>query len=42
MRDINGMSMGTALAPNRCNSDHAQLGHTDKGRAIKGSVVCNI
>ncbi len=43
MCDIN--SMGNALTPNRRNSvpctQHAQLRLPDKGRAIKGLVVCN-
>ena len=42
MRDINSMSRGNALAPNRCNSVSctAQLGLSDKGRAIKELIVC--
>ena len=43
MRDINSMSRGNALAPKQAqlNTMHAQLGLPDKGRAIKGLVVCN-
>ena len=42
MRDINSMSRGAALAPNRCKTQyHAQLGLPEKGRAIKELVVCN-
>ncbi len=41
MREINSMSRGNALAQNRRNQYHAQLGLPDKGRAIKGLVVCN-
>ena len=39
MREINSMNRGNTLTINRRN--HAQLGITDKGLAIKGLVVCN-
>ena len=39
MREINSMNRSNTLAPNRRN--HAQVGLIDKGRAIKGLVVCN-
>ena len=38
MRDINSMSRGECLGATHY---HAQLGLPDKGRAIKGLVVCN-
>ncbi len=41
MRDINSMSRGNALAQTGATHYHAQLGLPDKGRAIKGLVVCN-
>ena len=44
MRDINGMSREDCLGPKQAqlNTMHtAQLGLPDKGRAIKGLVVCN-
>ncbi len=40
MRDINSMIGGNSLAQNRPTHYHAQLGLPDKGRAIKGLVVC--
>ncbi len=39
MCDIISKGRGNALAPNKDNSLHAQLGLQDKGRAIKGLVV---
>ncbi len=41
MRDINSMSRGNALAKTVATQYHAQLGLPDKGRAIKGLIVCN-
>ena len=44
MRDINSMSRRECLGPKQAqlNTMHtAQLGLPDKGRAIKGMVVCN-
>ncbi len=42
MRDIKSMRRGNALAPKKCAIQYsAQLGLPDKGRAIKGLVVCN-
>ena len=41
MHDIDSMSRGNALAPNSATQYYAQLGLPDKGRAIKGLVVCN-
>ena len=42
VRDIDSRSRGNAFAQNRRNfTIHEQLGLTDKGRAIKGLVVCN-
>ncbi len=43
MHDINSMSRGSnGMAPNRHKTQyHAQLGIPDKGRTIKGLVVCN-
>ncbi len=38
MRDINSMSWGECLGATQY---HAQLGHPDNGRAIRGLVVCN-
>ncbi len=35
------MSRGNALAQTEATQYHAQLGLPDKGRAIKGLVVCN-
>ena len=40
MRDINSMSRGNALAQRGATHYLAQLGPQDKGRAIKGLVVC--
>ena len=43
MRDINCMSRGNDLDQNRRNSlPCAQLGLPDRGRAIKGLVVCYV
>ena len=45
MRDINSMIRGNALSPNRRSTKtqyHSQLGLPDKGRAIKGLVVCYV
>ncbi len=42
MRDINSMIRGECLSPETgATQYHAQLGLPDKGRAIKGLVVCN-
>ncbi len=41
MHDINIMSRGNVLAPTGTTQYYAQLGLPDKGRAIKGLVVCN-
>ena len=42
MRDINSMSRGECLGLQTSAAQyHAQLGLPDKGRAIKGLVVCN-
>ena len=41
MRDIDSMSRENTLATNRCKKYHAHLGLPDKGRAIKGLIVCN-
>ena len=44
MRDIDSMSMGECLGPKQAQLNtmyDAQLGFPDKGRAIKGLVVCN-
>ena len=41
MRDINSMSKGNALAYKGSTQYHVHLGLPDKGRAIKGLVVCN-
>ena len=40
MRDINSMCRGNALAQTDATQYHAQLGLPDKGRTIKGLVVC--
>ncbi len=39
MRDINGMSRGVLLGPKQAQLSTLRL--LDKGRAIKGLVVCN-
>ena len=39
MRDINSMNRGKCLGP-KTGATHAQLGLPDKGRAMKGLVVC--
>ena len=36
MRDMNSISRGNVLAPIGATHYHAQLGFSDKGRAIKG------
>ena len=41
MRDINSMSRGMPWPRTGATQYHAQLGLPDKGRAIKGLVVCN-
>ena len=41
MGDINSMSRGNALTQTGATQYHVQLGLPDKGRAIKGLVVCN-
>ena len=41
MGDINSMSRGNSMAPNRCNSVQCTVRTPNKGRAIKGLVVCN-
>ena len=41
MRDSNGMNRGNALTQTGATQYHAQLGHPDKGLAIKGLVICN-
>ena len=41
MRDINSMSMGNALVPNRRNSVPCTVRIPEKGGAIKWLVVCN-
>ena len=40
MRDINSMSRGIPWPQTGATHYHAQLGLPDKGRAIKGLVVC--
>ncbi len=35
-------SIGRRLPLTGAAHNHAQLGHQDKGYAIKGSVICNI
>ncbi len=41
MCDINSMSRGMPWPKTGATQYHAQLGLPDKGRAIKGLVVCN-
>ena len=41
MRDIDCMSRGVPWLQTGATHYHAQLGLQDKGRAIKGLVVCN-
>ncbi len=41
MRNINKMRRGNSLAKNGATQYYAQLGLSDKGRAIKGLVFCN-
>ena len=41
MRDIDSMSRGECLGPKQAQLSTMQLELPDKGRAIKGLVVCN-
>ncbi len=41
MRDINGMIRGMPWTKTGATQYHEQLGLPEKGRAIKGLVVCN-
>ncbi len=41
MCDINRKSRGIPWSQTGATKQHAQLGLTDKGHAIKGLVVCN-
>ena len=41
MCDINSISMGMPWPQTGATQNYAQLGIPDKGRAIKGLVVCN-
>ncbi len=41
MRDINSISRGKPWPKTGATQKYAQVGLPDKGRAIKGLVVCN-